>query len=170
MGGGCEKMKPQQYKHYSNIIPIMTTINNVFLTKQTSSNTYEIINPKYNMSKLRFIENTQLQIYTHNDLHMHIDKNNNKKYFRYINKPHHIQDNIIIQQLSPIIIQSNQFPLLKTYDNQINRQINTYYDKKINLNINIINDTNTKNEITTYIQIIGNYPPETILKFTQTYL
>lgn len=143
----------------------MTTINNIFTTIQKGTNIFECVNQKYNLSQLKFIKTSTNQIYIHNDLELHMEKNNNKQYYKLTNNEHHINNNIIIQKITVAQIQPIQFPLLKTYNDIITRQIDTYYDNKTNININIIHDTNHKKELSTYIQIVGDYPFENVMKF-----
>ncbi len=144
----------------------MTTINNIFTVTKKGTNIFECVNQKYNLSQLRFIKSSTTQIYIHNDLELHVDKNNNKQYHKITNDDHQIiNDTFIIQKITVSQINSTQFPLLKTYNDIITRKIDTYYDNKTNININIINDTNHQKELNTYIQIIGDYPFENIMKF-----
>lgn len=140
-------------------------MHNIFNVKQNGEHLYECVNINYNLSKLTLMNTINTKIYVHKNLQLHINDNNQKKYFKVENDGHNKNNNILIQKILIYDIEHLLFPLINKYDNIISRQTKIYHDQQTNIYLNFICDTftnNNKQDKISYLQIDGNFTFENI--------
>lgn len=143
----------------------MSTIINIFTIKQKGDNLFECIDPTYVVSttlpKPKKITTTK--IFTYKNIELHIDGNDNKKYYQshnieYIKKGNTIMQKIILMPIDPL-----SFPIINKYDNIVTRQNTIFDDKNMNTHISHVVETNYNNDIHKYMQINGDYDLESVM-------
>ena len=141
----------------------MTTLINIFTTKQKGDNFFECIDPTYK-SQLEFKSASTTKIITYKNIELHIDDKQNKKYYKVSNVEYLKSGNIIMQKLLLELADLLTFPIIKAYDNIMTKQSNIYFDKEIKTNINYICETNINNEQHMYMQIREDYDLENLME------